>query len=193
MRVVVLTAPSGSGKTTIARRLLVEVPDLHFSASATTRDAREGERDGVDYFFLDQDEFRSRIEADEFVEWEEVYPGIFYGTLRSEIERIGRHGAALLDIDVKGALNVKHYYGGQALTVFVRPPSLAVLAERLQRRNTETPSSLASRLERTRLEMSYANHFDVVIVNDDLETAVNETVGTVRQFLATGEIPRATS
>jgi guanylate kinase len=189
MKVVVLTAPSGSGKTTIATRLMEALPELRFSISATTRAPRAGERDGEDYFFMSPREFRELVAEDAFVEWEEVYPDTFYGTLRSEIERIGREGAALLDIDVKGALNVNERYGEHALTLFVRPPSLGVLAERLERRRTETPESLAARLERARLEMSYAAEFDAVVVNDDLEAAIAETVALVTPFLAAGTLP----
>lgn len=184
MKIVVLTAPSGAGKTTIAHRLLEAVPAVRFSVSATTRAPRDGEADGVDYFFLSTDEFRERLRAGAFIEYQEVYPGLLYGTLRAEIERVADDGAALLDIDVKGALNVKRLYGDRCLTIFVEPPSLAVLADRLRGRRTETDASLAERLERARLEIAYASEFDAVVVNDDLDAAVEETVSLVRSFLA---------
>ena len=184
MKIIVLTAPSGAGKTTIAHRLLEAVPAARFSVSATTRAPREDEQDGVDYFFLSDDAFRARIAEDAFLEYQEVYAGTFYGTLRAEIERVAEDGAALLDIDVKGALNVKRLYGDRCLTVFVQPPSLAVLAARLQRRESETETSLAARLERARMEIGYASEFDAVVVNDDLDEAVRETVALVRAFLA---------
>lgn len=186
MKLLVLTAPSGAGKTTIARRLMSAVPGLRFSISATTREARPGETHGVDYFFLSADEFVRRLEAGEFVEHEEVYPGRFYGTLRAELERIAGAGdvrAVVLDIDVKGALNVKRLYGDRALTLFVQPPSLAALAERLHARGTETEDRVAVRLERAKMEIETAGEFDVVVVNDDLETAVAETVRLTEAFL----------
>lgn len=184
MKIVVLTAPSGAGKTTIAHRLLEAVPAVRFSVSATTRAPRDGEQDGVDYFFLSTEAFRQRLRDGAFIEYQEVYPGLLYGTLRAEIERVAADGAALLDIDVKGALNVKRLYGDRCLTIFVQPPSLAVLADRLRGRETETDASLAERLERARLEIEYAPEFDAVVVNDDLDTAVDETVSLVRTFLA---------
>lgn len=183
MKIVVLTAPSGAGKTTIARRLMEAVPEARFSISATTRPPREGETDGIDYFFLTDDEFRSRISQGAFLEYEEVYPGKLYGTLRTELEKTAATGVALLDIDVKGAVNVKRLYGDRCLTLFIQPPSLATLAARLQSRKTETETSLADRLERAKHEIDYAGEFDVVVVNDDLDTAVDETVGHVRTFL----------
>jgi len=182
MKIVALTAPSGAGKTTIARRLTQALPETRFSVSATTRAPRSGERDGVDYFFLTEDAFRRRVEEGDFVEFES-YAGHLYGTLRSEIERIAAEGVALLDIDVRGALNVKRLYGDEALTLFIKPPSLAVLAERLRNRRTESEEALATRLDRAEMEMAYAPDFDAVVVNDDLETAVAETVERVRAFL----------
>ena len=187
MRIVVLTAPSGSGKTTIAHRLMDAVPSMQFSVSATTREPREGEVHGADYFFLSVNQFRELVDAGAFVEWEEVYSGIFYGTLHNEIERIAQEGTALLDIDVKGALNVKRHYAERALTLFIRPPSLDILAERLRTRGTETEEQITFRLERVRLELDHAHHFDHIILNDDLETAVTETVSLVRHFLAIPE------
>ncbi|HLT46964.1 MAG TPA: guanylate kinase [Rubricoccaceae bacterium] len=187
MKLIVLTAPSGAGKTTLARRVMAAVPGLRFSVSATTRPPRPGERDGVDYFFLSDDAFRAEVEAGAFVEYEEVYPGRFYGTLRRELERMAADpavAAVVLDLDVKGAMSVKRLYGDRALTVFVRPPSLAVLAERLRARGTEDEDRLAVRLERAELELAYATACDAVVVNDDLEVAVAETVALVRAFLA---------
>ncbi len=182
-KIIALTAPSGSGKTTIAREVLAAIPAMTFSVSATTRPQRENEQHGVHYYFISEDEFREQIEADGFVEYEEVYPGRFYGTLREEVERATATEPILLDIDVEGALNVKKRYGAEALTIFIRPPSLEVLAERLRNRKTETASSLRVRLDRAEHELSYAPHFDVIVVNDELAPAVDETIRLVRQFL----------
>ncbi|MEM1042447.1 MAG: guanylate kinase [Bacteroidota bacterium] len=185
MKIIVLTAPSGSGKTTIARALLAAEPGLRFSVSATTRPPRGQEQDGVEYFFLSDEAFRSRIADGAFLEYEEVYGGSFYGTLRQELERVAVDSrAALLDIDVKGALNVKRLYGDRALTLFIAPPSLAALAERLRARGTDADAAIATRLARAELEMGYAPEFDHTVVNDDLDTAVEETVALVRAFLA---------
>lgn len=183
MKLIVLTAPSGAGKTTIARRVLAAFPQLSFSVSATTRPPREGEVHGDAYFFLSDAEFRALVRDDAFLEYEEVYPGRFYGTLRREVERHAADGGVLLDIDVKGALNVKRRYEEMALALFIRPPSLQVLAERLSHRASETPESLRLRLERAELELGYASSFDHLVVNDDLETAVAETLALVGTFL----------
>ena len=183
MKIIVLTAPSGAGKTTIARHLLARFPGLRFSVSATTRPPRDGEIDGVDYFFLQEDAFRDLLAQDAFIEHEEVYPGRFYGTLRAELERTAADAGALLDIDVVGALNVKRLYGSDALTVFIQPPSLATLAERLRARATEPEERIAARLERAGMELEYASRCDAVVVNDDLATAVEETVAHVAAFL----------
>ena len=190
MTLIVLTAPSGAGKTTIARRLMAQVDGLRFSTSPTTRDPRPAERHGVDYFFLSEDEFRQRVEAGDFLEHEEVYPGRFYGTLREEVERTAVAEdvrAVVLDIDVKGALNVKRLYGDAARTLFIAPPSLAALADRLHARGTETETQVATRLERAKMEMGYSTEFDAVVVNDDLDAAVAETVAHVRAFLESRE------
>ena len=186
MKLLVLTAPSGAGKTTLARRLMAEVPGLRFSVSATTRSPREGEEDGVHYHFLTLGAFSERLDAGEFLEHEEVYPGRFYGTLRPALEDLASQDdvrAVVLDIDVKGAVNVKRLYGDAALTLFVAPPSLAALADRLRGRGTETAGRIAVRLERAKMELSMAPEFDVVVVNDDLDAAVAETVAHVRAFL----------
>ena len=182
MKLIVLTAPSGAGKTTIARRVMDEMEDLRFSVSATTRTRREGEEHGVDYFFLSEEVFRAKVEARAFIEYEEVYPGLFYGTLKDELERPAESTAVLLDIDVVGALNVKKLYGNQALILFIRPPSLEVLEERLTARGTDSATDMAVRLEKAALELSQANQFDEVIVNDDLEQAVVETIACIRAF-----------
>ncbi|MFB3133763.1 MAG: guanylate kinase [Rhodothermales bacterium] len=182
-KIIALTAPSGSGKTTIARRVLAALPEMVFSVSATTRERRPHEKHGVHYYFVSEDEFRELIAAGELIEHEEVYPGRFYGTLRSEVEQKAETTPLLLDIDVEGTLNVKRLYGDDALTIFIEPPSLEVLAERLRRRNTETETSLRHRLDRARRELTYADRFDAVVVNDDLTQAVDETIRLVRQFL----------
>ena len=181
-RIVAFTAPSGSGKTTIARAVLAAIPDLRFSVSATTRAPREGERDGVHYHFVGEADFRKLIAEGRLVEYEEVYPGKLYGTLRSAVEDVDH--PVLLDVEVLGALNVKRLYGSDALVVFIRPPSLEVLAERLRRRATETEESFAVRIERAREEMQYADRFDAVVVNDDLDAAIAEALRLVQDFLA---------
>ncbi|MDZ4699255.1 MAG: guanylate kinase [Rhodothermales bacterium] len=182
--VVALTAPSGAGKTTIARRVLAACPTLTFSVSATTRPPRDYEKDGIHYYFIQRDAFMERVAAGDFLEHEEVYPGCFYGTLLSEIERIGRVGTALLDLDVRGAMRVKELLGDEALVLFIRPPSLNSLAERLSNRGTESPERLKVRLDRATMEMEYAPLCDHIVLNDDLETAVEETLELIREFLA---------
>lgn len=182
-RIVVLTAPSGAGKTTIAKRVIEAIPELRFSVSATTRPRRPNERDGVDYHFVDLDTFREYIRHGEMLEFEEVYPGRFYGTLRSEVERAADSGPILLDIDVRGALNIKRLYGDDALVIFIRPPSEEELERRLRSRATEDDETIRIRLQRARLELEHAGKCDVVIENDQLETAVAETLAAIRQFL----------
>jgi guanylate kinase len=171
--IVVIAAPSGSGKTSIARAILNRNSSLQFSVSATTRPRREGEREGKDYFFLTKEEFRKRAEAGEFVEWEEIY-GNYYGTLQCEVDA-SLHGGMniLFDVDVKGALSIKKKYP-QALLIFISPPSLAVLEERLRARRTEDAQTLTRRLERVPMEMAQASRFDRVVVNDLLDRAIAE-------------------
>lgn len=182
-KIIALTAPSGSGKTTIARRLLAAFPGMAFSVSATTRARRPYEKHGVHYYFVPEEEFRALVAAGALIEYEEVYPGRFYGTLRSEVEQKAETTAVLLDIDVEGALHVKRLYGDDALTIFIQPPSLEALAERLRRRNTETETTLRDRLDRARRELTYAARFDAIVINDDLDHAVDETIRLVQQFL----------
>ena len=182
-RIVVLTAPSGGGKTTVARRLLEAIPKLNFSVSATTRPPRDYETDGIHYHFLSPEEFRRTVRRGGLIEYEEVYPDRYYGTLRSTVDAATNQSPVLLDIEVLGARNVKEMFGDDALTVFIKPPSLDVLAERLRGRGTESPEDLQVRLERAAMELDAAPDFDVVILNDDLETACRETIDAVTAFL----------
>jgi len=181
--IVVLTAPSGAGKTTIAHRVLEALPAMQFSVSATTRAPRPDETDGEDYHFLSLDEFQARIDAGDLLEYEEVYPDQFYGTLRSEVEERAEDGPVLLDIDVNGALNVKRLFGDEALILFVAPPSLDELRRRLKGRGTEDEEALQDRLGQAERELATADACDAVVVNDDLDTAVEETLTRIRQFL----------
>jgi guanylate kinase len=184
MRLVVLTAPSGAGKTTIARHLLETVPGMRFSISATTRPAREGEKDGVDYYFLTAADFERLKREGAFVEYEEVYPGLLYGTLKSELEAGTSEAPVLLDIDVKGALNVKKRYGDSAYVVFLKAPSLTELERRLKRRATDSAHSVEERLRRAREELTFERLFDHIIVNDNLDDAISETILQVKEFLS---------
>ena len=183
-RIVVLTAPSGSGKTTIAARVMQAIPELQFSVSATTRPRRAHEQEGVDYHFVDLETFLSYVESGELLEYEEVYPGRFYGPLRSEIERKTLSGPVLLDIDVHGAMSVKRLYGDDALAIFIRPPSVQELERRLHLRATEDVATIQTRLARALEELRYENTFDYLVVNEELEAAVSETLSRVRQFLS---------
>lgn len=183
-KVIIFTAPSGAGKTTLVRHLLKNIENLSFSVSATTRPKRESEVDGKDYYFLDSETFQSKIDEGAFIEWEEVYAGCHYGTLESEVQRIwssGKH--VIFDVDVKGATNIKKHYGEKALAVFVKPPSLDVLIERLKARKTETPESLQKRIARATMELDYENSFDCVVLNDDLTIAKQDAMRIVQDFL----------
>jgi guanylate kinase len=184
-RCVIFSAPSGAGKTTIVHRLLASDLGLAFSVSATSRPRRHTEVDGRDYHFLSPEAFRARVDAGEFVEWEEVYPGQFYGTLRSEVEDIWDRGMhAIFDVDVIGGLKLKESFGDKALAVFVKPPSVEALEVRLRSRRTESDEQIRRRLAKAEHELSFEPRFDIVIVNDDLERASFEAVQHVRAFLA---------
>ena len=184
IKMIVITAPSGAGKTTIVKSLLNHFNNLDFSISATTRAMRFGETDGKDYYFLNREEFHHRVENGDFVEWEEVYEGLFYGTLKEEIKRISNLGKAIIfDIDVKGALNLKKYFGDECLALFIKPPSYEILAERLINRNTESDETLKKRLDKVKTELTYEKHYDYTIVNDKLDLAKIEALHLVTAFL----------
>jgi guanylate kinase len=187
-KAIIFCAPSGSGKTTIVKHLLKNNPDLGFSISASTRDKRgRTEQDGKDYYFLSPEEFRKKIVQDEFIEWEEVYEGNYYGTLKSEIERIWATGKnVIFDVDVKGGLNLKKYFGPKALAVFVKVPSIETLEQRLVDRGTESHASLSQRIFKAKFEMSFQDEFDVVLVNEELAKSLAEAQRLYDHFKNTG-------
>ena len=185
-RLIIVSAPSGSGKSTIVNWLMQEHPELnlYFSISCTSRAPRGTEQDGVEYFFLTPEEFRAKIENDEFLEYEEVYEDRFYGTLKKQVERQRRAGQnVVFDVDVKGGVNIKRHYGDEALSIFIQPPSIDELRHRLVSRATDTPEAIEERLAKAAYEMTFAPQFDRVLVNDDLEVAKAEALKLVGEFL----------
>ena len=181
---IIFSAPSGAGKTTIVRRLLNEGFPLEFSISAATRDIRGTEENGKDYYFLSVEDFKNKIEKDEFIEWEEVYEDHFYGTLKSEIDRIWERGKAVIfDVDVIGGINLKNHFGENALSIFVMPPSLKELEERLKGRGTDNAERIEKRLAKAKQELITADQFDFVVLNDELEKAVGAAKLIVKKFL----------
>jgi len=184
-RILILASPSGGGKSTMKARLTEFIPDLHFSVSATTRKPRPGETHGKEYFFLSDQEFDAALQKGEFLEWETVYNGIRYGTLRSQVDHYLEKGYIILfDVDVLGALSIKDAYGSNALAIYLKPPSQQVLRERLQKRGTETEDQIKERLNRAEMELSTIPKFDVVVVNDDLERAWTELKTVTEQFIS---------
>lgn len=183
-KIIIFSAPSGSGKSTIVSHLLDTFPQLEFSVSATSRAPRGQEKHGRDYYFMTYEEFKNHIENNDFVEWEEVYPGTCYGTLRNEMERIWSHGRVIVfDVDVKGGLHLKRIFGDRALSVFIMPPSLHELEKRLVGRGTDSADTIVKRLNKAAEELAYAPQFDRIIVNDDLETALKEAGELVAAFI----------
>ena len=183
-KLIIFSAPSGSGKTTIVRRLMQEVEGLEFSVSATSRAPRGAEQHGKDYYFLSGEEFDKLIAEDSFVEWEEVYAGTKYGTLRNELERIWAKGNTILfDVDVKGGVRLKSIFGDDALSIFIMPPSVEELRRRLEGRATDSPEKIAQRIAKADEELTYAPQFDVTIVNDNLDDAVAQVNNVVTSFI----------
>ena len=183
-KLIIFSAPSGSGKSTIVRHLLRRDVPIEFSVSATNRAPRGREENGVDYYFLSSEEFKSKINSKAFLEWEEVYPDRYYGTLNAEVDRIWANGKQVVfDIDVQGGLNLKKQFGERALSVFIKAPSIDALKERLMARNTEDQENLNMRLDKAESEMAYAKYFDLVIVNDDLEIAQEQAYQKVMDFI----------
>jgi guanylate kinase len=183
-KLIIFSAPSGAGKTTIVKHLLQRDLNLEFSISATSREPRPNEIHAKDYYFLTNDEFQKRVESNEFLEWEEVYNGICYGTLKSEVERICNNGKnVIFDVDVFGGLNIKKFYGDDALAIFVQPPSIEELRNRLVSRSTETEDKIQMRIAKANHELSFAGQFDVIVTNNDLTKACNEAENVIREFL----------
>lgn len=184
MKIIIFSAPSGSGKSTIINYLMQQGLNLHFSISATSRPPRGSEQNGVEYFFLTPDRFRAHIANDDFLEYEEVYTDRFYGTLKSQVDnQLAQGQNVVCDVDVLGGQNIKKHYGDQALSVFIQPPSIEVLRQRLESRGTDVPEVIDDRIARAEFELSFASKFDVVIVNDDLATAQAEALGIIKKFL----------
>jgi len=185
-KIIIITAPSGAGKTSITHYLLNKHPELAFSISAATRQPRAHEKDGSDYYFISLDDFREKIRENAFAEWEMVYEGKYYGTLKAELQRIWDNDQVpLLDIDVKGAIHVQQQYPGTALSIFIEPPSVEELKKRLESRGTETPESLQDRVNKASYEISFKHHFDHCIVNDNLQEACEKTENIVINFINT--------
>ena len=183
-KVVIFSAPSGAGKSTIIGRLLEKFPRLEFSISCTSRQPRGTEQNGVEYFFITPEEFRRRIDNGEFLEYEEVYKDRFYGTLKEQVERQSAQGDnVVFDVDVKGGCNIKKYYGNRALSIFIQPPSIDELRRRLEGRGTDAPEVIDDRIARAEFELTFAGQFDRVVVNDDLQKAEEETLAIVKEFL----------
>lgn len=185
-KLIIVSAPSGSGKSTIVRWLMEQHPELklYFSVSCTSRQPRGTEQDGVDYFFLQPDEFRQKIANSEFLEYEEVYTDRFYGTLKAQVERQREAGQnVVFDVDVKGGVNIKKYYGDEAMSLFIQPPSVEELRRRLEGRATDTPEAIQQRLDKAEYELTFAPKFDHIVVNDDLETAKQEALRLLKDFL----------
>lgn len=185
-KLIIVSAPSGSGKSTIVRWLMEQHPELklYFSVSCTSRQPRGTEQDGVDYFFLQPDEFRQKIANGEFLEYEEVYTDRFYGTLKAQVERQREAGQnVVFDVDVKGGVNIKRYYGNEAMSLFIQPPSVEELRRRLEGRATDTPEAIQQRLDKAEYELTFAPKFDHIVVNDDLETAKQEALRLLKDFL----------
>lgn len=184
-KLIIISAPSGCGKSTIINEI-IKNPDLklEFSISATTREPRRGEKNGVNYYFMTVDEFKQAIADDQLIEYEEVYPGRFYGTPRSEIDRIRNCGRnVILDIDVMGGINVKHKFGNEALSIFIQPPSIETLRQRLNSRGTDSPEAIAQRVEKAGFEIAQSGKFDRIVVNDHLDVAVKETEDLIKSFI----------
>ncbi len=183
-KILIITAPSGAGKSTITKRLMETFPALSFSISAATRAPRGDEKNGVEYYFITTDEFKRKIKENAFAEWEMVYEGKYYGTYKSEIERIWKNEQTpILDIDVKGALHIHQLYPGQTLSIFIEPPSIDELKKRLRERGTENEDGINTRINKAEYELSFKGHFDKVILNDNLEKACSEAIDTVSKFL----------
>ncbi|MDP2721824.1 MAG: guanylate kinase [Bacteroidales bacterium] len=184
-KLIIFSAPSGSGKTTIVKELMKQVPNLAFSVSACSRPPRRGEVDGKDYFFISVEEFRKKIEEHAFVEWEEVYKDRLYGTLVAEVERMRNKGThVLFDVDVLGGMNIKAVFGMAALSIFVQPPSVEELRSRLEMRGSDSKEDIDIRVEKAEFELTFAENFDVIVVNDRLDDAVKEVVTLVTEFLS---------
>lgn len=182
-KLIIITAPSGAGKTSITKFLLQRFPQLSFSISAATRERRHHETDGVDYYFMSPDEFQEKIRDNAFIEWEMVYEGKYYGTLRKELDRIwNKEEVPVLDIDVKGAIHVQQQFPGSSLSIFIEPPSVEELKRRLESRGTETPETLQARVNKAAYEISFKQHFDRIIVNDDLNRACEEAETIIKAF-----------
>ena len=183
-KLIIFSAPSGSGKTTIVRELLKHYPQFEFSISATSRAPRGVEQNGVDYYFLTQEEFAAKVATDSFVEWEEVYAGTCYGTLKSEMERIWAKGNIILfDVDVMGGINLKHIFGDDACSIFIMPPSTEELERRLRGRGTDAEEVILKRIAKAEFELSKSSEFDYVVINDKLEDAVNEVTDIITRFI----------
>lgn len=190
-KLLIFSAPSGSGKTTLVNHLLSEIDDIAFSVSATTREPRGNEQNGVEYYFMSLEEFKQRVENDEFLEWEEVYPGRCYGTLKAVVEKMREEGYHVaFDVDVVGGTNIKKYYGDEALSVFIQAPSIEALRERLVKRQTDSMEEIEKRLAKAQWEMDFAQgKFDCTIINDDLETAKRDILEAVQNFIEPEETP----